>query len=111
MPRQPHPETPLDAADDRRRFRRRVRLFSLVQFVASAFLSLFLCTGRMMLPSAALELLRISWLILVLPSYLCAAALVIYLARQTGRPFGNWSGELAFWSVLPATAAILLWAF
>ena len=90
---------------------RRIRLFSLIQFVVSAAMALLLVTGRILMPSEAVTVLAAAWAVVVLPSYIAGGALMLYCARKTRREVGSWSGELAFWSVMPVGAFVMLWVF
>ncbi len=110
QPKTPPPQDTAPAGEDAS-FLRRIRLFSLIQFGGAGLLSIFMCTGRIMLPATAVQLMQIAWLILVLPSFLCAVALLVYHAFKTKRALDSYTGEMAFWSVAPATAAAMLWMF
>jgi hypothetical protein len=74
-------------------------------------MALLLMGTRIMLPPEAVTVLGAVWLLIVLPSFVCATALMIYCARKTGRGAESWTGELAFWSVVPVGAFIMLWVF
>ena len=74
-------------------------------------MSLLLMVGRIMMPAEAVTVLGAVWLLVVLPSFLCATGLMAYCAKTAGREVSSWSGELAFWSVVPVGAFIMLWVF
>ncbi len=102
-------EAVVDALAEAQRSLKRVRLFSWVQFGVGACMALLLAVGRIMTPPEAVFALRAVFLVVVLPSVVCASVLVIYHARKVSRPAASWTGELAFWSVMPATTAFVLW--
>lgn len=87
---------------------RALLLFARLEFVLAAAMSVGLCALRLTVFTGDKDALWAGLGVLIAPAALMAGGLLYVHSRQVGRPWPALWPELAFWTVPPTTALLLL---
>ncbi|MEO1266525.1 MAG: hypothetical protein AAFX99_00410 [Myxococcota bacterium] len=93
--------------DDQRRLTW-IRRICLGEFILANLLGIALVIGALWMPQQ-LDALRLAGVGLVVPAFIGGAALLLFHAKVSGRPWVTTLAELGTWAVFPLPAVALLY--